>query len=163
MKKILWLLLAVFLFSCGKNSVSAFADTGNLAEEIYQKAGLDMSGVYRETVDENFAFAFGISAEDFDERVEHAVCFRETVDTKGRALYVFKADEENDALWLAQKIYGSYEFAPCDIAEKMTVACSGKFIMLFKSDAAEVDRAAQIFRSLSGGALRFKKDLNHSK
>ncbi len=161
MKKILWLLLAMFLFSCGKNAVSAFADTGNLAEEIYKKAGLDMNGVYRETLDENFAFAFGISSEEFDDRVEHAVCFRETVDTKGRALYVFEADEAGDALWLAQKIYGSYEFAPCDVAEKMTVACSGKFVMLFKSDAAEVDSAAQIFRSLSGGALRFKKDISN--
>ena len=159
MKKILWLLLAVFLISCGKNAVSAFADTGNLAEEIYKKSGLDMGGVYRETIDENFAFAFGISSEEFDERVEHAVCFRETVDTKGRALYVFEADEENDALWLAQKIHASYEFAPCDAAEKMTVACSGKFVILFKSDASEVDKAAQIFRTLSGGALRFKKDI----
>ena len=161
MKKILWLLLAVFLFSCGKNAVSAFADTGNLAEQIYQKAGLDMSGVYRETLDESFAFAFGISSEDFDERVEHAVCYRETVDTKGRVLYVFEADEAGDALWLAQKIYDSYEFAPCDAAEKMTVACSGKFVVLFKSDAAEVETAAKIFRSLSGGSLRFKKDLTN--
>ena len=163
MKKILCLLACIFLISCGKNSVPAFADMGNLAEAICQNAGWDMSGVYRENVDENFAFAFGISADQFDERVENAVCLRETVDNKGRALYVFEADEASDALWLGQKIYASYEFAPCDAAEKMTVAVSGKYVMLFKSDSTETERAAQSFRTLAGGALRFKKERdNHA-
>ena len=77
--------------------------------------------------------------------------------------FIFEADEENDALWLAQKIYDSYEFAPCDAAEKMTVASAGKYVMLFKSDGAEVDSASQIFRSFAGGALRFKKErANHA-
>lgn len=163
MKKILCLIACVFMISCGKNSVPAFADTGGLAEEICRKAGWDMNGIYRETVNESFAFAFGISADEFDERVEHAVCVRETVDSKGRELYVFEADEASDALWLGQKIYASYEFAPCDAAEKMTVAVSGKYVMLFKSDSAETENAAQSFRSLAGGALRFKKDRsNHA-
>ena len=149
------------MISCGRKEVPAFSNMGNLAEEIYRRSGLEMSGVYRETLDEKFAFAFGISEEDFDERVETAVCFRETVDTKGRALYVFEADEENDAMWLAQKIYDAYEFAPCDIAEKMMVACMGKNVVLFKSDAAEVENASQLLRSYAGGALRFKKDRNN--
>ncbi|MBQ3489576.1 MAG: hypothetical protein IJA86_03190 [Clostridia bacterium] len=157
-KMLLMLLFGVFMISCGKNAVPAFADMGNLAEEIYRKAGWDVKGVYTEAVDESFAFAFGISADEFDDRVETAICLRETVDSKGRALYVFEADEEKDALWLAQKIYGSYEFAPCDAAEKMTVACSGKYVMLFKSNATEVENAAQGFRTLVGGSLRFKKD-----
>ena len=158
MKKLLFILLCIFTVSCGKNEVPAFANMGNLAEEIYRTAGMDMSGVYRESFDEAYAFAFGISAEDFDERVENAVCFRETVDTKGRTLYVLEAEDANDALWLAQKIYASYEFAPCDAAEKMAGACAGKYVMLFKSDAAEVDMAAQSFRTLAGGALRFKQE-----
>lgn len=161
MKKILCLMACIFMISCGKNSVSAFADTGGLAEEICRKSGWNMNNVYRETVDESFAFAFGISADEFDERVEYAVCLRETVDSKGRVLYVFEADEASDAIWLGQKIYAAYEFAPCDVAEKMTVAVSGKYVMLFKSDSAETESAAQSFRSLTGGALRFKKERNN--
>ncbi len=155
-KMLLFLFFGIFMISCGNRSVSA--DMGNLAEEIYRKAGWNLGGAYAEEVDESFAFAFGISADEFDDRVENAVCLRETVDSKGRALYVFEAEGENDALWLAGKIYGSYEFAPCDAAEKMTVASAGKYVMLFKSDFAEVESAAQSFRSLAGGSLRFKKD-----
>ena len=160
-KMLLFLFAGIFLISCGKNDVPAFADMENLAEDIYRRTGLDMDGVYREHLDEKFAFAFGISSDDFDDRVEAAVCFREMVDSKGRVLYVFETDDENDALWLARKIYAASEFAPCDAAEKLTVASAGKFVMLFKSDTEEVDNAAQTFRSLAGGALRFKKDLTN--
>jgi hypothetical protein len=162
MKKIFCLMACMFMISCGRNSVPAFADMGDLAEEICRNAGWEMNGVYREAVDESCAFAFGISADEFDERVEYAICLRETVDSKGRALYVFEADEASDALWLGQKIYASYEFAPCDAAEKMTVAVSGKYVMLFKSDSVETESAAQSFRSLAGGALRFKKERSNN-
>ena len=162
MKKMILLLIAcVFMMSCGRAFVFASADTGRLAEEIGRKSGWNMSGIYCENVDQTFAFAFGISVKEFDERVEKAVCLRETVETKGRALYVFEADEANDALWLGEKIYASYEFAPCDVAEKMMIAVSGKYLMLFKSCASEAENAVQVFRTLIGGTIRYKKELNH--
>lgn len=162
MKKIIcMMMIGLFLVSCGEKSVPAFADMGSLADEICRGAGLDRDSVYREEVEEDSAFAFGISEEEFDRRVENAVCLREIVDSKGRALYVFEAESENDAAWLAQKLYASYEFAPCDAAEKMTVACAGKYVMLFKSTALEIENAVASFRALSGGALRFRKDMDN--
>lgn len=162
MKKIIcMMMIGLFLVSCGEKSVPAFADMGSLADEICRGAGLDRDSVYREEVEEDSAFAFGISEEEFDRRVENAVCLREIVDSKGRALYVFEAESENDAAWLAQKLYASYEFAPCDAAEKMTVACAGKYVMLFKSSAAEIESAVSSFRALLGGTLRFRKDMDN--
>ena len=162
MKKMILLFVAcIFMISCGKAFVFASADMGDLAENICRKTGWDMNGIYRENVDKTFAFAFGISAKEFEERVELALCLRETVDTKGRAIYVFEADEENDALWLGEKIYAAYEFAPCDLAEKMTIAVSGKYLMLFKSNTAEAEKSVEVFRSLVGGTIRYKKELNH--
>ncbi|MBR6744927.1 MAG: hypothetical protein IKM00_06920 [Clostridia bacterium] len=162
MKKLIFMMILGFcLVSCGAEDVAAFADTNGLAGEIYRGAGFDASGIYAEEVDEDSAFAFGIAEEEFDRRVENAVCLRQSVDTKGRELYVFEAESASDALWLAGTLYGSYEFAPCDAAEKMTVACAGKYVMLFKSSSAEIDSAVESFRALSGGALRFRKDMNN--
>ena len=164
MKKIIcMMMIGLFLVSCGEKSVPAFADMGSLADEICRGAGLDRDSVYREEVEEDSAFAFGITEEEFDRCVENAVCLREIVDSKGMALYVFEAESENDAAWLAQKLYASYEFAPCDAAEKMTVACAGKYVMLFKSSATEIESAVSSFRALLGGTLRFRKDMeNHA-
>ena len=162
MRKLLFvIILGLCLTSCEEKDVAVFADTNGLAAEIYRGAGLDASSIYTEEVDDDHAFAFGIAEEEFDRRVENAVCLREIVDSKGRALYVFEAESENDAAWLAQKLYASYEFAPCDAAEKMTVACAGKYVMLFKSTALEIENAVASFRALSGGALRFRKDMDN--
>ena len=162
MKKLLFMIvLGLCLTSCGEKDVAVFADMNGLAGEIYRGAGLDASGIYAEEVDDDAAFVFGISEEEFDRRVENAVCVRQTVDSKGRELYVFEAESAADAIWLASALYSSYEFAPCDAAEKMTVACAGKHVMLFKSAAAEIDPAVESFRTLSGGALRFRKDMDN--
>ena len=162
MRKLLSMIfLGICLISCGEKDVPAFADMGGFADEIYRNAGLDTSGVYLEEVDEDAAFLFGIAEEEFDRRVENAVCMRDVVDSKGRELYVFEAEKEADALWIAEQLYASYEFAPCDAAEKMTVACAGKYVMLFKSSAAEVDGAVSGFRSLTGGAIRYRKDMDN--
>ena len=162
MKKLLFIIIVgLFLTSCGEKDIVVFADTNGLASEIYRGAGLDASGIYTEEVDDDCAFAFGISEEEFDKRVENAVCVRQTVDSKGRELYVFEAESSSDALWLANALYDSYEFAPCDVAEKMTVACAGKYVMLFKSASAEIDGVVDCFRGLSGGALRYRKDMDN--
>jgi hypothetical protein len=162
MKKLIFMvILGICLISCEEKTVPAFADMGSLADGIFRAAGMDMNGIYREEVDDDVAFAFGMTEEEFDSRVENAVCLRDTVDSKGRELYVFEAENEDDSVWLAQKLYESYEFAPCDVAEKMTVACAGKYVILFKSSASEVDSAIDSFRTLSGGALRYRKDMDN--
>ena len=155
------LLLTLFLTACGEKSVAVFSDTEDLAAAIYDRAGLEKNGVYCEDVEEDSAFAFGISKGDFDEYVDSALCYRQAVDRKGQTLYLFETESDRSSVQLAEKIYQGYEFPPCDAAEKMTVACSGKYVMLFKSSVTEVDAAVEGFRSASGGALRFRKDKNN--
>ncbi|MBQ7309733.1 MAG: hypothetical protein IJW87_06090 [Clostridia bacterium] len=164
MKKIVLCCFAVLLplfASCGEKTIPVYADVEDFAASLYARAGIEKSGIYREELEESSAFAFGLSRDEFDEYVDHAVCYRQLVDNKGQTLYLFETEAAGDSLSLAQKIYAKYEFPPCDAAEKMTVACSGRYVMLFKSTASEVDAAAEGFRTLSGGALRFRKDKNN--
>ena len=165
MKKIgtiLLLLFSVLLTACSEKTIAVYADAEDLASEIYARAGLEKSGVYTEELHEDTAFAFGMKREEFDGYVDKAICYRQAVDTKGQALYLFETEDDKNSVALAEKIYGGYEFVPCDPAEKMTVACSGKYVMLFKSTADETDAALEAFRALSGGALRFRKDKNNA-
>ncbi|MBQ8496157.1 MAG: hypothetical protein IJ489_01715 [Clostridia bacterium] len=155
------LLMSLVLTSCSEQTLAVFADMEDLASTIYARAGLEKSGVYTEELDDDIAFAFGMGREEFDDYVEKAICYRQAVDTKGQTLYVFETEADKNSVTLAGKLYDGYEFAPCDPAEKMTVACSGKYVILFKSTAAEVDAAVESFRALSGGALRFRKDMEH--
>ncbi len=164
MKKIsiaILLLLSLALTACSEKTLAVYADTEDLASAIYARAGLEKAGVYTEELHEDIAFAFGMKREEFDDFVEKAICYRQAVDTKGQTLYVFETEDDKNSVTLANKIYGGYEFVPCDPAEKMTVASSGEYVILFKSTAAEVDAAIDAFRALSGGALRFRKDKNN--
>ena len=155
------LLISLMLVSCTQETLAVFADMEDLASTIYARAGLDKTGVYTEELDDDLAFAFGMGKEEFDDYVEKAICYRQAVDTKGQTLYLFETGADRNTVTLANKIYSNYEFTPCDPAEKMTVACSGKYVILFKSTATEVDAALESFRALSGGALRFRKDKNN--
>lgn len=162
MKKIsILLLLTLFLTACGEKSIPVFSDTEDLAAAIYDRAGIEKNGVYCEEVENDLAFAFGISQGDFDEYVDSALCYRQAVDRKGQTLYLFETESDRDSVTLADKLYQGYEFPPCDAAEKMTVACAGNYVMLFKSNISEVEAAVEGFRSASGGALRFRKDKNN--
>ena len=164
MKKILLVFticLSFLLSSCGETVMSAFAEAEDRASSIYRQAGISMQNVYSEEIEDNFAFAFGIGREEFDEYVEDAVCLRQAVDSKGQTLYVFETEAEKDALWLAEHIYAGYEWAPCDPSEKLVIASSGKYVMLFKSGVKEADQVLESFRSLMGGTLRFRKDLHN--
>ncbi len=161
MKKIWMIVLLCFvLSSCGMNTaVPAFSDTNDLASELYIRSGLKTNNVYSEEVEDSLAFAFGISAEEFNEFVDSAVCYRQTVDSSGQTLYVFEMESEKDAAWFADKAYRCYDWAPCDVSEKISIASAGKYVILFKSSAKEVDKVLETFRTLSGGSLRFHKDL----
>ena len=160
--RILFLLQAMFFcVSCSEATIPVFADAESFAASLYSRAGLDKNGLYCEEMDESLAFVFGLNKEEFDQWVDHALCYRQMVDEKGQTLYLFETEDGQDSATFAKKIYEGYEFAPCDPSEKMAVVCSGKYVMLFKSTQAEVDAAVDGFRSLSGGALRFKKDQDH--
>ena len=59
--------------------------------------------------------------------------------------------------YFAKKYYESYEWAACDNAEKLVVACAGSWLICFKSSADEADAVLQSFKTLSGGTLFYDK------
>lgn len=152
-------LAAWMLSSCSKTAIPTFSDTKSLANAIYEESGFDMSAVYAEDFKSTSAFAFGISMTDYENAAKNGVVLRPSIDDKGQTLYVFEMKSAADARRLAEKISKGYEWAPCDNAEKLTIACAEEYLMLFKSTKEEVEDAVTSFRRLSGGGLAFRKDI----
>ncbi len=146
------------LVACGKKSVPVFADAQALADSLYEKARLETDAIYTEDVEDTEAYLFGVTVADFDEMVDDAVCCRKLVDSNGQMLYVFDMESETDARTFANVFFEHYEFAPCDVAEKMTVISAGNYVIFFKSDVGEVDAAAEAFRALMDGRIDFQKE-----
>ena len=163
MKKIMisLFLAAWMLSSCTKTAIPTFSDTKSLANAIYEESDFDMSSVYAEDFKSTSAFSFGISMTDYESAAKNGVILRPSIDDKGQTLYVFEMKSAADARRLAEKIAGSYEWAPCDNAEKMAIVCAEEYLMLFKSTSDEVEDAVTSFRRLSGGKLAYRKDLKN--
>lgn len=152
-------LLAASLVACGKRGVPVYTDADTLARSLYANAELGMDTIYAEELAGVDAFRFGVTIADFENAVEDAVCFRKTVDTNGQMLYALKMRSEEDAELMAKTFFAHYEFAPCDVAEKMAVVSAGNYVICFKSDMGEVDAAVESFRTLMNGNLGFEKEL----
>ena len=152
------LLLAAGLTSCGKHAMPVFENADSLAREIYSGAGFEMSEVYKETLGAGSAYLVRLSSEEYEQMIEDAVVYRKMVDSDGQALYVFQMKTEKASADFARRYYDDYEWAACDNAEKLVVACAGPWVIGFKSSAEEADTALQSFRALSGGALSYYKE-----
>ena len=151
----IWLVCMVT--SCGRHAMSNFESADTLAREIYHTAGLDMDGVYGEVLGEHSAYCAGMSEDEFRSLVESAVVYRKMIDSDGQTLYVFQMKSERASADFAKKYYESYEWAACDNAEKLVVACAGSWLICFKSSADEADAVLQSFKTLSGGTLFYDK------
>ena len=154
-------ILTASLAACGKRSIPVFADADTLARSLYANAGFDTDAVYAENVESTDSFRFGITITEFENAVEDAVCYRKVIDNNGQMLYALKMRSDTDAEKLAKTFFASYEFVPCDAAEKMTVASAGNYVIFFKSDIGEVDAAVEAFRDLMEGHLGFEKELTN--
>lgn len=158
------LLFAGGLASCGKRSVPEFESADSLAKGLYAEAGIELDEVYGETLEAGSAYLVGLSADEYEQKVEDAVVYRRMVDSDGQTLYAFRMKTEKTAADFAEDFYDGYEWAACDNAEKLVVACSGPWVIGFKSSAEEADMALRSFRTLSGGALSYyKEQMNKSR
>ncbi len=152
-------LLAASLAACAKRSVPVYSDAGSLARSLYDTAGFETEAIYCEELEDTSAYLFGVTVTEFDDMVEDAVCWRKVVDSNGQLLYALKMRSDRDAKTLAERFFRHYEFAPCDAAEKLAVACAGEYFIVFKSALSEVDAATEAFRTMMDGAVRFEKEL----
>lgn len=155
------LILITALVSCGRRAMplDELESANALAMALYTRAGLSMDAVFTEPLDNTIAFRFGMNIADFDETVESAVAFRRTTGVNGQMLYALRMKTEDAAELWAENLYNNYEWTACDNAEKLTVACAGQYLILFKSDAAEVDAVSESFRALAGGRVLYSREL----
>lgn len=151
-------LLAV-LVSCGRMAAPEYESADMLANKLYTEADLNRDGVYAEHLDNSSAYIFGLSIADFNETVKNAVVYRKSIDSDGQTLYALEMNTQDAAALLAEDYYNHYEWAACDNSEKLVVACAGRYVLLFKSNAAEADAALEGFRKLSGGRLLYQREL----
>lgn len=91
--------------------------------------------------------------------MKNAVVYRKSLDSDGQTLYALEMSTQDAAALLAEDYYNHYEWAACDNSEKLVVACAGRYVLLFKSNAAEADAALEGFRKLSGGRLLYQREL----
>ena len=165
MKKYIGLCLICIVLlaaSCGKNAAPLFAgveDAKSLAAALYSHAGLETNGMFTEVIDRDSAYVFGMSGAEFDKLVKSAVVCRRAVDASGQTLYVLEMDTADAAALWAENFYNDYEWAACDNAEKLTVACAGKYLVAFKSNAGEVRVMDESFRTLSGNRVLYRREL----
>ena len=159
----LCLLGLILLFaSCGKNAEPLFAgveDARSLAAALYSRAGFETDGMFTEVLDRDSAYVFGMSGGEFDKLVKSAVVCRRAVDTSGQTLYVLEMDTADAAALWAENFYNDYEWAACDNAEKLTVACAGNYLVAFKSNEGEVRAMDESFRALSGNRVLYRREL----
>ncbi len=152
-------ILAASCAACGKRSAPIYADADTLARSLYEKAGFETDSLFIQPVEDTDAYLFGVTITEFEDTVEDAVCFRKLIDSNGQMLYALKLRDEADAEALAASFFADYDFAPCDLAEKMAVVAAGNYVIFFKSESSEVDAAVEAFRSLMDGYIRFEKEL----
>jgi len=163
LKKSLWgFLAAAFLaalVSCGRTAMPEYESADALADKLYAQAELNRDGVYAEHLDSSSAYIFRLSIADFNKTVKNAVVYRKSLDSDGQTLYALEMSTQDAAALLAEDYYNHYEWAACDNAEKLVVACAGRYVLLFKSNSDEADAALAGFRKLSGGRLLYQREI----
>ncbi len=150
-------ILTASLAACAKRSMPIYADADTLARSIYTEAGFETDAVFTQNLENTDAYLFGMTVADFENQVEDAICYRKLVDSNGQMLYALKLRSAEDASALAAAFFSHYDFAPCDVAEKMAIAAAGEYVIFFKSDMGEVDAAVEAFHKLMGGVIGFEK------
>ncbi len=141
------LLLSCALSSCGREATPMPA-AETVLFTLLEESGYGASERWTEVINETYYDGLGINAEAYASSVRDAVICRPLTDTSGEMICVFRTDSHMAAEALAEALYRAFEFPPCDLAEKLTVACVEECVLLVKADAAEADRISDDFCGL---------------
>lgn len=147
--------------SCGKHMRTDLEGSAHdVALRIYEEAGEDSANAYEESVDAENAYIFGISEEDFREKVAEAAVFHPSELSGGRTLCVIVAKDEADARELYARLYDEYDWAPCDPADSMAFMKFGKYIVTVKDEREETAKLCRAFSAISdgGATVRFSEN-----
>ena len=147
-------LLIFTLVSCGKEMRKLAGNAHDIAERVYERAGIDASNMEETVLSPMDSYMLGIDEEDFREDVEEAKVYRPALLSAEQSLCVVVAKSESRAEDIFEEMRKSYEWAPCDPAESAVFMQYGKYILLGKDKAEGTKAVSEAFASETGGGAR---------
>ena len=151
-------LMLLVLVSCGKHMRTDLEGSAHdVALRIYEEAGENTAMAYEEIVNAENAYIFGISEEDFREKIAEATVFHPSELSGGRTLCVIVSKDEATAKELYARLYDEYDWAPCDPSDSMAFMRFGKYIVTVKDGREETAKLCRAFSAISdgGATVRF--------
>lgn len=154
------LLAAIFamiiftLVSCGKEMRELAGGSRDIAERIYERAGIDARNMEETEITATDSYMLGIDEDDFLENVEKACVYRPAVLSAERSLCVVVAKSEVCAEEIFEEMAESYEWAPCDPAKSAVFMQYGKYVLLGKDSRDGVSSVSSAFAEETGGGAR---------
>ena len=150
------LLAAIFavliftLVSCGKHMRELQGDAREIAQRVYERAGIDARGMEEEEISAPDSYMLGIEEEEFRESVEKACFYRPSALSAAQSLFVVVAKSEGFAEEIFEEMCEEYEWAPCDPSEIAVFMQYGKYVLLGKDSAAGAEALSEAFALETG-------------
>ena len=151
---VIFALLIFTLVSCGKEMKKLRGGARDIAERIYERAGIDTRGMEETGISAPDAYMIGIEADDFLENVEEAHIFRPSALSAEQSLCIVVAKSRRSADELFEEMCESYEWAPCDPARSAVFMQYGNYILLGKDSADGAKAISDAFAAETGGGAR---------
>jgi hypothetical protein len=160
------LLAAIFamiiftLVSCGKEMRALSGGSRDIAERIYERAGIDARNMEETEIYSSEAYILGMEEMHFLDKVEKACIYRPALLSAERSLCVVVAKSERFAEEIFEEMAKSYEWAPCDPARSAVFMQYGKYVLLGKDNADGARAVSAAFAAETGGGA--KTDFSHN-
>ncbi len=151
----LMLFMLLLLMSCEKRDTLT-GSAYDVARHIYDVADGEGGELFHEKINADGAYEIGLTPEEFQNTVEEARLFKRSEFSGGKSMAVIVAKDEMVAGKLFDKLYNTYEFAPCDPCDKAAFLQSGRYILIAKDDEDDTERLCSAFSFICGGHMRVK-------
>ena len=154
---VLAVIFAIIIFtlvSCGKEMKRLHGSTADIAERIYEHAGIDTRSMEETELSPMESYMLGIDEEDFGENVEKACVYRPAALSAAQSLCIVVAKSEPCAKEIFEEMRENYEWAPCDPAESAVFMQYGKYILLGKDSREGAGALAEAFSLETGKGAR---------
>lgn len=151
---VIFALLIFTLVSCGKEMKKLRGGARDIAERIYERAGIDTRGMEESEISSPESYIIGISEIHFLDKTEKVCLYRPSALSAEKSLCVVIAKSERDAEEIFTEMCESYEWAPCDPARSAVFMQYGNYILLGKDSADGAKAISNAFAAETDGGAR---------
>ena len=164
--KKLALLAAIFamllftLVSCGKKMTELQGGAHDIAYRIYSRVGINAEDMAESDMTGDDAYILGLSEKEFSDNVTEAKIYRSSELSSGGSMCVMVSASESGAEAVFSVIYGDFEWQPCDPDECAVFMKHGKYVLLAKDSAEDIENISKAFIDETDGAafIRFSQN-----